>query len=187
MGYIRAQCSTGFSLGCWRLRSFGNRIAVVSSARPAVSTGRRHLFTWVFPELRSGEVSDVREKGKPEALSGAERKFSRSTELPRPLRRELATLARKLAREHRALFASDLIYRKRAGQFLTALLPPKPRRRGWPGRADVTAAIRLLGQLHRPDYGDSGWPHRRYLCVGPRRFERFAGARRDSGRLPSSS
>ena len=49
--------------------------------------------------------------------------------LPRAIRKELATLARKLPRDHRALFASDPICRKRAGQFLTALLPPKPRRR----------------------------------------------------------
>jgi hypothetical protein len=38
-------------------------------------------------------------------------------EIPRALRKELATLARKLARDHRALFASDPIYRKRAGSF----------------------------------------------------------------------
>ena len=64
--------------------------------------------------------------------------------LPPPLRKEIAALALKLSREHRALFAADPMYRKRAGQFLTALLPPKPRRRGRPGRPDVTKAIRLL-------------------------------------------
>jgi hypothetical protein len=69
--------------------------------------------------------------------------------LPRAIRKELATLGRKLARDHRALFASDPIYRKRAGQFLTALLPPKPRRRGRPGRADVTAAIGFLRQFRQ--------------------------------------
>jgi hypothetical protein len=72
-----------------------------------------------------------------------------SHELPRPIRKEIAAFARKLAREHRALFASDRIYRKRAGQFLTALLPPKPRRRGRPGRPDVTMAIRLLKVFER--------------------------------------
>jgi hypothetical protein len=69
--------------------------------------------------------------------------------LPRSLRKEISTLARKLARDYRALFASDPIYRKRAGQFLTALLPPKPRRRGRPGRPDVTQAIRLLQRFKR--------------------------------------
>jgi hypothetical protein len=44
--------------------------------------------------------------------------------------KEIAAFARKLARDHLALFASDPNYRKRAGRFLTALLPPKPRRRG---------------------------------------------------------
>lgn len=58
------------------------------------------------------------------------------SELPRDLRKELATFARKLAREHRTLFAANPNLRKRAGQFLTALLPPRPRRRGRPGRAD---------------------------------------------------
>jgi hypothetical protein len=64
--------------------------------------------------------------------------------LPRTLRMEMAQFAGKLKRDHRALFASNPAYRKRAGQFLTALLPPKPRRRGRPGRPDVTQAIRLL-------------------------------------------
>jgi|ERR1035437_6086555 hypothetical protein len=50
--------------------------------------------------------------------------------LPRTIRKEIATLARKLAREHRGLFASNPAFRKRAGQFLIALLPPKSRRRG---------------------------------------------------------
>lgn len=69
--------------------------------------------------------------------------------LPKELRKELTATARKLAKEHRALFASDPHLRKRAGQFLTALLPPKPRRRGRPGRADVTQAIRLLLTFRR--------------------------------------
>ena len=70
-------------------------------------------------------------------------------QLPRPIRKEIAAFARKLAHDHRALFLSDPIYRKRAGQFLTALLPPKPRRRGRPGRPDVTQAIRLLKRFLR--------------------------------------
>jgi hypothetical protein len=78
---------------------------------------------------------------------GAKRRPLTRAELPRVVRKELATFARKLARDHRALFVSDPIYRKRAGQFLSALLPPKPRHRGRPGRADVTAAIRLLRQF----------------------------------------
>src|SRR5215831_20081250 len=72
-----------------------------------------------------------------------------SPDLPKGMRNEIASLARKLAREHRALFAADPTLRKRAGQFLTALLPPKPRRRGRPGRPDVTQAIRLLKRFLR--------------------------------------
>jgi hypothetical protein len=55
----------------------------------------------------------------------------------------------KLVSGHRALFAADANLRRRTGQFLTALLPPKPRRLGRPGRADVTIAIRLLRKLRR--------------------------------------
>jgi hypothetical protein len=69
--------------------------------------------------------------------------------LPRSLRQELATFARKLAGEHALLFGSDPLYRKRAGQFLTALLPPKSRRRGRPGRKDVTRVIRLKAKFCR--------------------------------------
>jgi hypothetical protein len=43
------------------------------------------------------------------------------------LRKEISRFARKLAKEHGNLFTSDPNLRKRAGQFLTALLPPKPR------------------------------------------------------------
>ena len=64
--------------------------------------------------------------------------------LPKQVRKEIAAFARWLKREYRALFGSDPLYRKRAGQFLTALLLPKPRRRGRPVRADITKAIRLL-------------------------------------------
>jgi len=70
-------------------------------------------------------------------------------ELPRPIRKEIAALTLKLRRQYKALFASDPLYRKRAGQFLTALLPPKPRRRGRPGRNDVTQAIRLKAKFRR--------------------------------------
>jgi hypothetical protein len=69
--------------------------------------------------------------------------------LPSPIRKEIAAFARNLAREHRALFASDPTYRKRAGQFLTALLPPKPRRQGRPGRPDVSQAVRRLKRFRR--------------------------------------
>jgi hypothetical protein len=67
----------------------------------------------------------------------------------RGLRKELATFARHLAKQHRSLFTTDPNLRKRAGQFLTALLPPKPRRRGRPGLPSVTAAIRLLRKFRR--------------------------------------
>ena len=71
-----------------------------------------------------------------------------TAELPRPIRKEIASLALKLRRQYKALFASDPLLRKRVGQFLAALLPPKPRRRGRPGRKDVTQAIRLRVKLH---------------------------------------
>ena len=68
---------------------------------------------------------------------------------PIVLRQEIASFARKLVKEHRSQFTSDLNLRKRAGQFLTALLPPKPRRRGRPGRPEVTKPIRLLRKFRR--------------------------------------
>jgi hypothetical protein len=71
------------------------------------------------------------------------------TALPRPVRKEITTFALTLKRHYRKLFASDPLYRKRAGQFLTALLPPKPRPRGRPGRPDVTKAIKVLRQFRR--------------------------------------
>jgi hypothetical protein len=73
--------------------------------------------------------------------------------LPKQLGKEIATLARKLAKEYRTLFAEDPTLRKRAGQFLTALLPPRPRRRGRPGNPNVTKAIRLLRKFRR-EYPD---------------------------------
>jgi hypothetical protein len=69
--------------------------------------------------------------------------------LPQEVRKELAIFARKLVRDHRPLFISDPDLRRRAGQFLTALLPPKPRRRGRPGLPSVTTAIRLLRKFRR--------------------------------------
>jgi hypothetical protein len=56
-----------------------------------------------------------------ENATGKTRPHSAPAELARAIRKGLASLARKLARHHCALFAA---YRKRAGQFLTALLPP---------------------------------------------------------------
>jgi hypothetical protein len=72
-----------------------------------------------------------------------------SKNLPRSLRKEIAAFARKLKRDHSAMFTSNPAYRKRAGQFLTALLPPRPKRRGRPGIQSVTTAIRLRGQFSR--------------------------------------
>jgi hypothetical protein len=65
------------------------------------------------------------------------------------IRKQIATFAPQLAREHPAHLASDPLYRKRAAQFFTALLPPKSRRRGRPGRKDVTQAIRLKAKFRR--------------------------------------
>ncbi len=55
----------------------------------------------------------------------------------------------KLKHDHKAPFVADPLLKKRVERFLVALLPPKPRRRGRPGRADVTKAIRLLKVLKR--------------------------------------
>lgn len=93
-------------------------------------------------------------------------------ELPRDLRKEIAALARKLKRDHRALFASDPIYRRRAGQFLTALLPPKPRRRGRPGIQSVTVAIRLLRKF-RLQYPEDR-PAQRWRRVYPEAIPNYA-------------
>ncbi len=71
--------------------------------------------------------------------------------VPRATRHTWSGIAftRNLKRNHGPLFASNPLYRTRAGQFLTALLPPKPRRGGQPGIQSVTAAIRLLRELRR--------------------------------------
>jgi hypothetical protein len=81
------------------------------------------------------------------------------TPLPRELRKEIAAFARKLAKEHQAVFTEDPTRRKRAGQYLTALLPPK-RRRGRPGDPTVTKAIRLLRKFRRQypnEHGERIW------------------------------
>jgi hypothetical protein len=80
--------------------------------------------------------------------------------LPQALRKEIALLARKLAKEYRTVFAENPTLRKRAGQFLTALLPPKPRRRGRPGDPTVTKVIRLLRKFRREcpnEHGERIW------------------------------
>src|SRR5262245_24011686 len=81
------------------------------------------------------------------------RRIPRS-DLPLEVRKELAQFARKLSRQFKPLFASDPKIRKRAGQFLTALLPPKPRRRGRPGIRSVTVAIKMLRRLKRQYPGE---------------------------------
>jgi hypothetical protein len=78
-----------------------------------------------------------------------------SKDLPRSLRKEIAACARKLKRNHRALFTSVPAYRKQVGQFLTtALLPRKPKRRGRPGIPSVTTAIRLQEKFRREHPGE---------------------------------
>jgi hypothetical protein len=68
----------------------------------------------------------------------------RQADLARAVRKEIATFARKLARDHRALFASDPALRKRAGQFLTApVLPDKQTN----NRDVVIAAVGLTSQV----------------------------------------
>jgi hypothetical protein len=67
--------------------------------------------------------------------------------IPKELRNDLMEMARKLAKEHRALFTSDPNLRKRAGEFLTALLPPKPRRRGRLGLRMSRLPFGCLGNI----------------------------------------
>jgi hypothetical protein len=72
--------------------------------------------------------------------------------LPKKLRKEISIPARELVREHRAQFSTEPNLRKRAGSFLTGLLPPKPRRRGRPGTASeavLTEARNTLSQANR--------------------------------------
>ena len=107
-------------------------------------------------EARSNDLSPAVEGPPKPQDCGANGKQRSRAELPRALRKEIFQFARKLKKHYRQLFASDPIYRKRAGQFLTALLPPKPRRRGRPGRADVTQAIRLRRQFRR-QFPDEPW------------------------------
>jgi hypothetical protein len=125
------------------------------------------------PGVISGRMST--REGNPEKPTAAKEHRPRRSrrpsapQLPFHVRKEIGAFARNLAREHRAVFASDPIYRKRAGQFLTALLPPKPRRRGRPGRQDVTQAIRLLNRSlrHYPDERPAEHWARMYAAVIP--------------------
>jgi hypothetical protein len=80
-----------------------------------------------------------------------------SCELPRDLGKDIARFALNLKRDHISLFASNPSLRKRVGQFLTALLPPKPKRRGRPGIPSVTRAIQLRKELHR-QFRKEPWP-----------------------------
>jgi hypothetical protein len=90
-----------------------------------------------------------REPLKPKSETAGRPRLKSISALPSPLRKEITAFALALKRQYRKLFSSDPLYRKRAGQFLTSLLPPKPRPRGRPGRPDVTKAIKLLRQFRR--------------------------------------
>jgi hypothetical protein len=69
--------------------------------------------------------------------------------MPPEVRKEIAQVARQLKRNHRALFIADPKLKDRVSRLLRSLLPPQPRRRGRPGRPDVTKAIRLLREFRR--------------------------------------
>jgi hypothetical protein len=72
--------------------------------------------------------------------------------LPREVRKEIAHCAHEL-RQHRKLFIADPKLRDRVARFLRSLLPPK-RKRGWPGIASVTKAIRLRQRFRRQYPGE---------------------------------
>jgi hypothetical protein len=73
--------------------------------------------------------------------------------IPGEVRKEIIRCARELNRSYRGRFISDQTLKDRAARLLRSLLPPKPRRRGRPGRPDVTQAIRLL-ELFKRHYPD---------------------------------
>jgi hypothetical protein len=85
----------------------------------------------------------------------ARRKRARVTPpLPAAVRKEIARFARELSRNARPHFMADPKLKDRAARLLRSLLPPRPRRRGRPGRPDVTLAIRLLHRLKRQYPGE---------------------------------
>jgi hypothetical protein len=65
------------------------------------------------------------------------------------VRKEITQVARQLKEKYRALFIADPKLKDRVARLLRSLLPPKPRRRGRPGRKDVTTAILLLARFRR--------------------------------------
>ena len=71
--------------------------------------------------------------------------------IPSPVRKKITRLARELNRQQRQSFITDPKLKDRAARLLRSLLPPKPRRRGRPGRTDVTQALRLLKRF-KPQY-----------------------------------
>jgi hypothetical protein len=69
--------------------------------------------------------------------------------IPAAVCKEITQAARELKRNHRALFIADPMLKDRVARLIRSLLPPKPRRRGRPGRKDVTTAILLLARFRR--------------------------------------
>jgi hypothetical protein len=69
--------------------------------------------------------------------------------IPAEVRKEITEVVRNLKRKHSRLFMTDPKLKDRVARLFRSLLPPKPRRRGRPGRKDVTTAILLMARLRR--------------------------------------
>jgi hypothetical protein len=90
--------------------------------------------------------SQVRGEGK---FRSGQRKRNPAPPIPAEVRKEITQAARLLNRNHHDLFIADPKLKDRVARLLRSLLPPKPRRRGRPGREDVTTAILLLVRFRR--------------------------------------
>jgi hypothetical protein len=79
----------------------------------------------------------------------------RKSPLPRPAQRTVIACARELKELHGAAFLANPELRRAAGKLLTALLPPRPRRRGRPFEPRISRAIRLLRRARKTNPGES--------------------------------
>jgi hypothetical protein len=114
-----------------------------------------------FAEL-DAQIQAGQRKNKDRPQSKRRRRQS-DPGMPAVVLKEITHVARDLTRQNRQLFLADPKLKDRAARLLRSLLPPTPRRRGRPARADVTAAIRLL-RRYRNQFSDES-PARRWARV----------------------
>jgi hypothetical protein len=79
----------------------------------------------------------------------------RKSALPKDAQRAIIACARLLREQHKPAFRSNPELRRVAGKLLTALLPPRPRRRGRPCEPHISLAIRLLKRAPKTHPGES--------------------------------